>query len=805
MVKSFTRVGLILVASLLSLAGFSQSWPVMVTLTNGDRVKLYEPQPESFDNLKLSFRSAVSLQKKGQSEPVFGTMWATAQTREEQNSGNVIIQSMSVSGLRFPASIGESENAEIEQGLETAIPALQVKLSSSELNASLERSQQRNDIDKKISHKPPRVIYSTKPSLLVVIDGEPVLQKNEDWGMEAVVNSPNTIVKHKDGMFYLYGGNRWYKGGSPKGPFQYTGYPPASLATVEKSLKAAGKEEKEQFETEFNNNSVNREVLVSTEPAELIQSDGEADFTPISNTSLLYVSNSPNDIFMDVNSQQYFVLLSGRWYRTPNLKNEWTFIESDQLPADFSKIPAGTDKDNVLASVAGTPAAQNALMDAQVPMTAKVDRNKATASVVYDGDPEFERISGTKMSYAINSSSTVIKYRGDYFLVDNGVWFRSPYPSGPWTVSNVRPDEVDLIPPSYPVYNVKYVYIYETTPDYVYMGYTPGYLNTYVYGPTVVYGTGYYYRPWHRRRYFARPYTWGFNVHYTPWMGWTIGFGNYPGWYNVGWGYSPWSHWSGGWWGPSRYRPSYCDPFYRNYGYYGYSGNHFYVNNYYYYNNNRYRNDYYYNNVYHQRRDVVTVDNRRPAQISRPVQNPQRRYTGNYDGRYNNSNGYNNRNDLGSGNRNNDIYRNRNNNVDQNRESEVSRRVRESIPSAGQQRNESRSPQVTRDTDQRPERQYRPQPSSSGQNVERPRYDYNRRRQTEEREIINNRPSPSSRPVIRENAGQERRPQQVSPQQQRVERHQISRPPAPQPARRPAAASGTNSRSPVSRPEKKNN
>jgi hypothetical protein len=28
------------------------------------------------------------------------------------------------------------------------------------------------------------------------------------------------------------------------------------------------------------------------------------------------------------------------------------------------------------------------------------------------------------------------------------------------------------------------------TPDWVYMGYTPGYLNNYIFGPTVVYGTG---------------------------------------------------------------------------------------------------------------------------------------------------------------------------------------------------------------------------------------------------------------------------------------------------------------------------
>ena len=84
---------------------------------------------------------------------------------------------------------------------------------------------------------------------------------------------------------------------------------------------------------------------------------------------------------MDVNSQQYYVLLSGRWYRSSSLKGQWQFIPADKLPADFAKIPAGSPKDNVLASVAGTDEANEAVMDAAIPQTAKVDRKTATANV----------------------------------------------------------------------------------------------------------------------------------------------------------------------------------------------------------------------------------------------------------------------------------------------------------------------------------------------------------------------------------------------------------------------------------------
>src|SRR5262249_46644162 len=60
------------------------------------------------------------------------------------------------------------------------------------------------------------------------------------------------------------------------------------------------------------------------------------------------------------------------------------------------------------------------------------------------------------------------------------------------------------------------------------VGYTPGYLGT-CYSPwgTVVYGTGYWYRPWIGRYWYGAPLTWGFGVGigWNPWSGWNVGFG----------------------------------------------------------------------------------------------------------------------------------------------------------------------------------------------------------------------------------------------------------------------------------------
>jgi hypothetical protein len=89
------------------------------------------------------------------------------------------------------------------------------------------------------------------------------------------------------------------------------------------------------------------------------------------------------------------------------------------------------------------------------------------------------------------------------------------------------PSVIYTIPPSSPLFYVTYVKIYEATPLYVYVGYTPGYLGTVVapYG-TVVYGTGYAYSPWIGGVWYAPPYTYGYAAApiYNPWVGYTFGF-----------------------------------------------------------------------------------------------------------------------------------------------------------------------------------------------------------------------------------------------------------------------------------------
>jgi hypothetical protein len=128
-------------------------------------------------------------------------------------------------------------------------------------------------------------------------------------------------------------------------------------------------------------------------------------------------------------------------------------------------------------------------------------------------------IQGTGRSYAVNTASSVIKAEEKYYCCDQGVWYVADSPTGPWAVCTTVPKEIYTIPPNCPLYNVRYVSVYGSTPDSVRVGYLPGYTGSYVYGDTVVYGTGYSYPGWSGTTYYPRPTTWAFDAEYSPWSG----------------------------------------------------------------------------------------------------------------------------------------------------------------------------------------------------------------------------------------------------------------------------------------------
>jgi hypothetical protein len=534
-----------------------KKWPREVKVSSGS-ITVYQPQIESLEKNILKGRAAMAYHAAGDQPPVFGVAWFTARVEIDRPANSVHFESFTITDTRLPddnKKIGE----EFKKGVDAAMKASNLSMSLDALTTALAAVDQEQKQAADLKNVPPKILYLEEPALLVSIDGKTSLQKVENSKFKAVVNTPYPLFNDGQNWYLNVAEKVWYKAKDVDGPWTFDAEPPADLKKM-----VAAKAAKYDKDSPVSKSTITSEnaplIVISHTAAELVVSVGKASFQPLTD-NLLAMSNTESDVFMDVGSQQFFLVISGRWFTADSMKGKWSYVASDALPATFQDIPVDSKYVDVRAYVAGTDEAKEAVMDAQIPQTAAVKRGTVELNVTCDGSPKFEEIGGTKLSFAVNCSDTIMQSGKDFYLVRDAVWYIAGSATGPWVVSDKAPPGIDGIPPSSPVYNTKYVYVYDSTPDVVYVGYTPGYVGSYVYGPTIVYGTGWYYSPWvSPYYYYPRPATWGLSVAYNPWTGWGFGMswssGPFTFGFYTGGGYHG-SYWGRGYYGPRGYRRSY--------------------------------------------------------------------------------------------------------------------------------------------------------------------------------------------------------------------------------------------------------
>lgn len=550
--KYYVEIGALFCIYLLSMAAawaedeVNGSWPREIKLPDGV-VVVYQPQPEALDGNRLKGRAAVGVEMEGVEEPVYGAIWFEAQLDTDRAERMASITDVSVNRVRFPTE-DDKKSEKLIDLLEQEIPRWDFPISLDQLMTTLEREEKRSEMADKISTKPPKIIFINEPAVLISIDGEPRLKEEPDSDLMRVINTPYTILFEPETKTYYLNADEksWYTADDIKGDWRLVMTVPDEVAE-----RAPEAEVDERADDKSEPGPVPK-IIVETVPAELISASGDPEFTPISGTDLLYVSNTDSDVLKDIDDQNYYVLLSGRWYASSSLNGPWQYVPGEELPEDFSSIPEDSEMGTVLYAVPGTVIAEEAVLDAQIPQTAAVDRSKAKLTVEYDGDPEFEAIEGTSLSYAVNTETPVIQIKKKYYACDEAIWFVSDDAEGIWTIAVSVPDEIYTIPPDSPLYHVTFVRIYKVSDDVIYIGYTPGYTGTYIYHTTIIYGTGYYWPGWYHRWYYPRRSTWGYHVRWNPRTGFRFGLSYSSGPFTFSIGGGGW--YRGGWWGPGRYR-----------------------------------------------------------------------------------------------------------------------------------------------------------------------------------------------------------------------------------------------------------
>ncbi len=503
-------------------------WPKEVSFDKGNII-VYQPQPEKLEGNLLTGRSAMALEIAGKKDPIFGVFWFEAHIDTDQEKRTATIYDVNVKRVRWPDS-KDTEEQKFTQLVESAIPKAGFTISLERLSASLATAEQEITSLDGLNNEAPQLVFEQQLSVLLMFDGEPKFSDIEKSGYQRAVNTPFLVIKDKNkSQFYMFNGAVWFAANSALGPWASTMSVPTEV------VKVLPKTEDGKVVSHISSGASFPKIVVATTASELIVSDGKPKWEAVSGGELLYVKNTETPWLRHIESGNMYLLLSGRWFRAKNTSGPWTFVRADKLPNSFSSIPSSSDIGGIRSSIAGTPEANEAILDAQIPQTAAIRREDASTNVEYSGAPEFKKISGTDVAYAVNTSAQVLEIRSKFYVVDNGIWFVSNKAKGPWGVADTIPaDDISKIPPSSPVYNTTYVHVYHSTPEVVYVGYTPGYMWSFPYHGVPVYGSGWYYPPYRGVIYYPRPPTWGFHVGYNPWTGWNYGVSWSHGFFSVG-------------------------------------------------------------------------------------------------------------------------------------------------------------------------------------------------------------------------------------------------------------------------------
>lgn len=452
-------------------------WPREHVLEN-KKLTVYQPQIDEWkDHTTMKFRCAIEIEGV-MKEPKFGVAEIEARTLVDQTTRTVKVFSTKRE-VRF-TGVSPEEEKSLRAAFDAIRPPEQlITVSLDRVLTCLDAESAAVQKQVDVNLDPPKIFYSNKPAVLVIFMGEPqfkpVVASDPDL-MFALNTNWDVFYQPSTKAYYLLNQDHWLTATSAEGPWTVATQLPDKLnklpaddnwAEVRKNIPAK-------------KSDIAEHVYASKQPAELLLTTGEPEYSPIPNTKLLEITNTESLLLLDSAGGKFYYQVAGRWFRSQKLDGPWSAASSD-LPEDFSKIPDDHSLAFIKATVPGTNEAADAVLLASVPQSTFVDSTKPpTLEVTYKGEPNFQPIPSTTVKYAVNSPFSVFLVDNGYHCCDQGVWFSATTATGPWAWSTSVPPAIYTIPPTSPAHNVTYVTIKESTPDTVVYNQTAGYSGEYV-------------------------------------------------------------------------------------------------------------------------------------------------------------------------------------------------------------------------------------------------------------------------------------------------------------------------------------
>ena len=198
------------------------------------------------------------------------------------------------------------------------------------------------------SGKIPKIFVATKPTELVLFDGEPQFADIPDTQLAYASNTPADVFinKAQDNTWYVLLSGRWFTATATVGPWHYV--EPKSLpddfaripSNSEKSAVLASIPGTPEARESLIANSIPQTATVSRKTATLqVSYDGAPQFKPIEETTLSYAKNTATPV-IKVSDTAYYAVKDAVWFMGSSPNGPW--IVADNVPAVIYSIPSSS-------------------------------------------------------------------------------------------------------------------------------------------------------------------------------------------------------------------------------------------------------------------------------------------------------------------------------------------------------------------------------------------------------------------------------------------------------------------------------
>src|SRR5262249_33744931 len=142
-------------------------------------------------------QAAMAMESKASPQPTFGVVWFSARTEVDKENRVVILEEVTLTKANFPTAADRQDDylALVKKNLADllhtmSLPRLEASLAVTQAEAAAPKVE--------IKNEPPRILFSTRPAVLVLVDGKPVLRQVPGTNLLRVINTRAFLLLNQD-------------------------------------------------------------------------------------------------------------------------------------------------------------------------------------------------------------------------------------------------------------------------------------------------------------------------------------------------------------------------------------------------------------------------------------------------------------------------------------------------------------------------------------------------------------------------------------------------------------------------------